>query len=188
MKNLAIAIKNYGHYVQPYLARVNNFNLADKYVVLETASEYTDSDVESVRNIIAPYELTIDNPSNYSASGVSFSYSLNLDADTTINLTIKRRNNYTGNIYAYVNGSNVNRAIGQTDGTYIVKISDLAAHELANTQTVKICADREFTIQASALTFVHTSLTRSYPEDRQKAAVALYKYYEATMAYRDQNQ
>lgn len=73
----------------------------------------------------------------------------------------------------------------QSDGNYKVQISGIPAHQLADTQTVRIYAGKEITLKVSGLTFVYTSMKGSnIPEDRQKLAVALYRYYEATMAYR----
>ncbi len=60
MKNLAIAIKNFGHYAQVYLARVNRWTLGDSHIVLEAESDYTASDIESVRSVIDKYGVTMD--------------------------------------------------------------------------------------------------------------------------------
>ena len=191
MKNLAVAIKNYGHYAQIYLDRVNDsWELGTDHVALEAASSYTDDDIASVKSAVAPYKIASE---SYSGSGIkSPSYSLNLDSETTINLTFTMYDNFTGDLHAYLNGGTTDLAVKQTDGIYRVRISNIAAHELADTQTVKICVDKdnnyagkEFTIKASGLTFVYNSLYNNMAEDRQQAAVAFYKYYEATTAYRN---
>lgn len=183
MKNLAIAIKNFGHYAQVYLARVNSWTLGDAHMVLEAASDYTASDIESVRSVIDKYGVTMDSLEGTGIKGVS--YSLSLNADTTINLTFKIKPEYTGSVSAYLNGGRENLAVKQSDGNYKVQISGISAHQLADTQTVKIYAGKEITLKVSGLTFVYTSMKGSnIPEDRQKLAVALYRYYETTMAYR----
>ena len=184
MKDLAAAIKNYGHYAQIYLARVNGWTLGEKHIAIESASDYTTSDIESVKSLAAPYKIAAD---SFDGSGIkSASYSLNLDADTTINLTFKMDSSYTGTLSAYLNGGNANVAVKQSDGSYKVQITGISAHKLADTQTVKIYAGKELTVKASGLTFVYTSMYGSnMPEDRQKAAVALYRYYEKTIAYRN---
>lgn len=184
MKDLAAAIKNYGHYAQIYLARVNGWTLGEKHIAIDAASDYTASDIESVKSVVAPYKIAAD---SFDGSGIKgASYSLNLDADTTINLTFRMETDYTGTLSAYLNGGTANVAVKQSDGSYKVQITGISAHKLADTQTVKIYAGKELTVKASGLTFVYTSMYGSnMPEDRQKAAVALYRYYEKTIAYRN---
>ena len=184
VRDLMIAIKNYGHYAQVYLAQVNGWTLGRNHVALEAASEYTASDIEKVKNVVAPYRIVAD---SFAGSGIkSASYSLSLDSETTINLTFKMEAEYTGGFAAYLNGGSQNVAVRQSDGSYKVHISNIPAHKLADTQTVKIYAGKEITVKTSGLTFVYTSMYGSnMPEDRQKLAVAFYKYYETTIAYRN---
>ena len=184
MKNLAIAIKNYGHYAQVYLARVNGWTLGQKHIALDAASNYTTSDIEYVRGIVDQYRVIRD---SFDGTGIdSASYSLSLDSETTINLTFTMETDYTGDFKAYLNGGSQNLAVKQYDGSYKIQISGISAHKLADTQTVKIYVGKDISFKVSGLTFVYTSMKGSnIPEDRQKLAVALYKYYEATMAYRN---
>ena len=45
IKNLMVAIKNYGHYVQPMLSAANGWTIGEKYLFMEKASDLTDTDI-----------------------------------------------------------------------------------------------------------------------------------------------
>ena len=186
MRTLAVAIKNYGHYAQAYLARINGWTLGEKHVELDAATEYTDADIEEVRQIANQYAVVRD---DYSGTGIqSISYSLTLDAETAITLLFTIASEYQDNVFAGLNGGTENLAVRQSDGRYAVQISGISAHLLAEPQTVTVrtAAGKDFNVTVSALTFVYNTLRNaSTAMDRQKLAVALYKYYQATINYQN---
>ena len=163
---------------------MNRWTLGEKHIALDAANEYTDSDLESVRSIIDAYKPVRD---DYTDTGIaSVQYSLELAAETTINLVFRMESGYTGSVFASLNGGSENMAVRQSDGTYLVQIAGISAHRLADTHTVKLTASKDFTIKVSALTFVYTSLKgANIPEDRQKLGTALYNYYKCSMDFRN---
>ena len=65
---------------------------------------------------------------------------------------------------------------------------DIKAHELGDIHTLAIVAKdgQEFELKFSALSYVNTALQDSGSSELlRNAAAALYKYYAATMDYRD---
>ena len=186
MRELAVSIKDYGYYAQVYLSRINGWALGAKHIELEAATDYTAEDIEVVRQIADQYAPVRDDYDGTGLQGIN--YSLSLAAETTINLTIKMSAEYSGSVFASLNGGTENVAVLQPDGTYMVQISGISAHRLGDTQTVKVTAAKDFTIKVSALTFSYTSLKGvNIPEDRQKLGVALYNYYKCSVAYKSQN-
>ena len=76
-------------------------------------------------------------------------------------------------------------AVKQSEGYYLVKISEIPAHRLDYTNTIRVITDRgSFDIKASALSYVNAVLNGSFDTDTKKAVTALYRYYKATMEYR----
>ncbi len=57
-------------------------------------------------------------------------YTLLLDAETTIEVYLTTKDNYTGSVSVYVDGGSENMAV-LNDGRYVVRISDIPAHKLA---------------------------------------------------------
>ncbi len=183
MRALAIALKDYGHYAQAYLARVNGWAVGQDHVELDAATEYTDSDIAEVKQIASQYATVRD---DYAGTGIkSISYSLTLDTDTAITLTFTMSSN--GNVFASLNDGDQNMAVMQSGGRFTVTIDSVGAHELGEPQNIMVAVDgaeKEFHITVSALTFVYNTLRNaSAALDRQYLAVALYDYYQAAVNY-----
>ncbi len=94
-----------------------------------------------------------------------------------------------GNVFASLNDGDQNMAVMQSGGRFTVTIDSVGAHELGEPQNIMVAVDgaeKEFHITVSALTFVYNTLRNaSAALDRQYLAVALYKYYQAAMAYQN---
>ena len=186
MRDLAAAIKDYGHYAQVYLSNANGWVLGDDHIAMDAVNTYTASDFENIKQATQQYKAVRD---DYAGTGVSsVSYSLSLASETIINLSFRIASGYSGNVFASLNGSAANMAVLQPDGRYLVEITELAAHKLGDTQTVTVSVDGadDFTIQVSALTFTYNTLnSSSSTQDKRDLAAALYKYYQAAINYRN---
>ena len=78
-------------------------------------------------------------------------------------------------------------AVRMQDGSYRLDIEGINASQLADTITVNGDADGSFTIQISVLAYVRSLLGSSTYANNRKAkdsVMALYYYYQKTMAYR----
>lgn len=181
-KVLMQAIKDYGHYAQLNLARLHGWTIGNEHLAMDCTHEYSASDIEKVRAAVDGYEI-VRNTANSGIEKASFS--LNLDSDTVINIYLKPYSSYTGSVAAYLEGNKENIAVKQPDGRYKIEISSIAAHLLGKTYTITVNARESFIIKVSALSYVRTVLNASSAKDEEKKnCAALYKYYEATMAYR----
>ena len=188
-RNLFIAIKDYGHYIQPMLAKERGWVIGEKYLLMDAQTELTDSDINEARTALTGYAFSKE----LKGSGVaSVSYSLTLGSETTINFYITPASGYSGNVGAYVDGGSANMAVKQSNGTYLVQISDIAAKNLGDMHTIKIVADKESTARISALSYAQAVLNITASQigkvdiaTMNKAVTALYKYYSAAKAYAD---
>ena len=186
MRDLAAAIKDYGHYAQVYLSNANGWNLGDDHIAMDAANTYTASDFENIKQAAQQYKAVRDDYAGTGVAGVS--YSLSLASETMINLAFRMASGYSGNVFASLNGGSENMAVLQPDGRYLVEISGIAAHQLGDTQTVTVSVDgaNDFTVRVSALTFSYNTLnSSSSTQDKRELAVALYNYYEAAINYRN---
>ena len=80
---------------------------------------------------------------------------------------------------------NVFRAEKQADGRYRVRITGISAHQLGNTITITGSAEGAFTVKVSALAYVRSVLKNSSDKAARDCMAALYRYYEAVIAYRN---
>ena len=178
------AIKDYGHYAQLYLSRINGWSLGTAHQAIDCENEYSASEIEKFRQAVDGYAIVRDIPQDSGIKRVGFS--LNLDADTTINLYIYPEDGYTGAISAYIPGSTINDAIYQPDRKrYKVEIKNIPAHQLADTFVVKVSGKKGFEVKVSAFSYVYDALNDANAQaDEINTVAALYRYYVTTMAYR----
>ena len=184
--NLMAAIRNYGHYVQPMLAKANGWTIGDKYLLMEAHSELTDEDISSARDAVKSFALT----KNLKGKGIaSLTYNLFLDSETTIKIYIIPAQGYS--VAAYLDGGTANMAVKNGDN-YCVQIANIYAEELGTMHTVKIVTDDESTVMVSALSYAHTIFNADVEyigkvdiATMRKAVTALYHYYRDAKAYFD---
>ncbi|MBR0035471.1 MAG: hypothetical protein IJP54_07320, partial [Synergistaceae bacterium] len=186
-RSLIEAIKDFGHYAQLYLSRVNGWELGTAHEAIDCENEYSDSDIEAARQAVDSNAIVKDIPEDSGIKRVGFS--LNLDADTTINLYIYPEDGYTGSIAAYIPGSTTNDAVYYSDrNRYKVEISNIPAHRLAETFTVKVAGKKEFDVKVSAFSYVYAALNDANAQDDEiDTVVSLYRYYTTNMDYRAAN-
>ena len=182
MRNLAKAMKDYGHYMQVYLARKNGWDIGIKHAAMDCANTYTDDDIEEIRQRVSDYSIVRDTGN----SGIEkVTFALELDSETIIDVYLKPKDGYAGAVEAYLDDSKENIATLQSDGRYLVQISGVSAHLLGNTYTIHVNAGEEFDVKVSALSYVSSILNAANSaKDIKEAVASLYDYYDATMAYR----
>ena len=179
------SIADYGHYAQPFLAASNNWKIGTDHN--EMSKYYTDSySYESIRKETAAYDRVID----LGTSDISeITYSLSLDAETSLNVFVKPKKNYSGDVKIKVKGSSLKSytAVKQADGRYKVTIPNIAAHQLGNAFTVTAeTANGKASCSISAISYVYSVLRAgTFDENALNAVSAFYKYYDATMKYRN---
>ena len=192
LAELITATRNYGHYMQPYLANVHKFSV-DSYATIKQGSEFTPL-TDDEMTALSGFERKKN--SEYDKSNIkSVGYFLTLNERTTLNILLGF-NNEPGVISATANGEratvNANPELKNPDGSSatgiyrLIEIPNIAANNLDMTYTV-IVKDGETTVydvNMSALSFVYAVLNANGTGDIEKQALtALYRYNVAADAY-----
>ena len=179
---LGKAIKNYGSYVQPVLAEENGWEINVDHAKMDSVDAYAESDFETVRTAVAGHEIVKD----IEGTGVSkVEYPLYLNAETTIEVLLTPESGKSISNVKVNGGDNGAEIEG---GVYRVQIAGISAHKLGNVYTITGNAgdDKDFTVKVSALSYVQGALNDTQSTVEMKCAVtSLYKYYDATMTYRE---
>ena len=186
VRELIRAIQNYVHYSQIMLADTHSLTPGTDFAQMPASGDYTTEEIRQVSTDVKPYAFVNE---NVGGSGVTnIEYSLNLDSSTAVNIYFTVSDDYTGNVGAYLGTGTENLAVrqGSNSNVYRVQIDDIPAHKLGDTSTVRIATAKEFEVRFSALSYVNAVLDY-FPDDEEmcRAVTALYKYYTATMAYRE---
>ena len=175
------AIKDYGHYVQPFLDAANDdWTLGTDHAVMDYATDETTFDgyISSAQtDVLTNYAAEIGTHSE----SITATYQLDLKTDTEMNIYVSPTSSVSA---TYLDGSVISVI---QDGRYVVNIAGISAHLLGNPYTVTVkCADNsEFNIKVSALSYVNTVLQNSNDVTSRRAVTSLYKYFKATQAYRE---
>jgi len=184
MRALGDAIWDYGYYAQVYLDRIRSWTLGTDHEAMgEPVHIYTAEDLEAVKEAVTSYAMVRDLGDSQIEK---VTYSLALDSETGINVYLQVKEDFTGAVTASVGSGTENVAELQSDGRYLVKISNISAHKLGDFYEIRGTADGSFTIRVAALSYVRTTLhSSSAKDDQRNAAAALYNYYKKTMEYRE---
>ncbi|WP_455530462.1 hypothetical protein [Ruminococcus sp.] len=179
------SIADYGHYAQPMLAAANNWTVGEDHA--EMTKYYADSyDYSAIREAAAPYERKA---SIVEKDIDKITYSLSLAAETSLNVFVAPATSYTGSTAISVEGlsSDEYTVSKEADGRYKVVISKISAHKLGDIYNIKITtANGVSTYSVSALSYVYAVLNSdSYNAVSKNAVSSLYKYYEATINYKN---
>ena len=192
VNNLMKAIRNYGHYVQPMLAINGKWTIGDKYAEMQRASEITDEDIEDAKSKVTQYAKIEYKNSTGITKNVG--YSLNLDADTVLNLTFTPLATYNGSVSINVDGkaADVKKVNENNTTKYKIEISNISAPDLGKTFSVTAEANGINMVNISALSYAQAVLNANVervgevPIDIMKQAVtALYRYHVAAKTYFD---
>ena len=185
MVALVQSIADYGHYAQPMLANTNKWTIGVDHE--EMTKYYAESyDYDVVKEAVETYK----HKSDLVKSDIDkISYSLSLNAETALNVFVAPNKNYAGDVSISIDGLSENDYTvtkQESDGRYKIVISNISAHKLGNTYNIKITTENGVsTYTVSALSFVYAVLNSNYDTATKDAASSLYKYYEATMTYRN---
>ena len=183
---LAEAIMDYGSYVQPVLASYNGWEIGKHHAAMTPANDYDDTDFTATETATQQYAITNMRGDSSGVNDVKFA--LILDSETTIELYLTPKDDYTGDVTACLDGGNINMAV-KNGGQYTVSIGNISAHKLGETHTLNITtqypdADSySFTVKISALSYVQSAI---HDDDvkMKRAVTSLYRYYDSTMTYR----
>ena len=88
------AIRDYGHFVQPMLSKVNGWTIGEKYALMPSTTTYETTDIDAVKEAVKSY--TITRAPNTDIKQVL--YSLTLGANTTINFYIYHADEYKSSV------------------------------------------------------------------------------------------
>ncbi|MBQ2616928.1 MAG: InlB B-repeat-containing protein, partial [Synergistaceae bacterium] len=179
---LGKAIKNYGSYVQPVLAKANGWKINVDHAKMDSVDAYAESDFDTVRTAVAGHAISKD----IEGTGVSdIKYTLYLNAETTIEVLLTPE---SGKSISNVKVNGKENGAEIEGGVYRVQIAGISAHKLGNIYTITGNAggSKDFTVKVSALSYVQGALNDDDETVEMKRAVtSLYKYYDATKTYRD---
>ncbi len=185
---LVHSIADYGYYVQPWLAANNNWTVGTDHAQME--KHYVDSyDFNTIKSDAEKYKRVLD----LGTSDIEMiSYSLSLQTETTLNVFVKPKENYTGDAAIKItkDGEATSfTAVKQSDGRYLISIPNISAHHLGETYVITtITANGTATCSLSALSYVYAVLNSGDLSDsdnsvQNNAVSALYKYYAASVKY-----
>jgi hypothetical protein len=185
---LVTATKNYGHYMQPYLAGVHKFTLsADTYPEIEAGSEIsalTDlTELEQYKRIWGT--------NGYSKAALkSMGFFDTFAASTALNIRLVFNNAPdTDTVTATVNDGAVTANVKSLNSTtYQIEIPNIAANNLGTAYHVVVTADGAvvYDVNMSALSYVYAVLNAGRSQAGEADALtAFYNYYTAANAYAD---
>lgn len=184
--SLIHSIADYGHYVQPFLAANNNWEIGREHA--EMNRYYAESyNFDSVKNKTEQYKRILE----LGKSDIDkITYALSLNAETTLNVFIKPKSGYSGNVSVTTKkGSTVTSytAVKQSDGRYKVTIPNISSHQLGDTYVITAATENgTATCSLSALSYVYAVLDDSNSDNTAKNAVSsFYKYFNSTIKYRE---
>ena len=183
-KELALlkSLNDYGWHAQVFLSDLRGWKLDEQYKRM-TDPYLTSYDTDSIASSLSSYKVSGDiNMQDI----VKMSFSLALDSNTSIYLYVGTAEGYDGEFSAEVNGKPA-EIITKPDGRRRIAVSGIPAHKLGDTYEVKISTTNgDSTVQISAMSYVYACLSKtSATELERNSAAALYHYYAAAMAYKN---
>jgi len=182
LENTLTAVRNYGHYMQAYLAGVHGFTVGEgegfDYRFMPAASEITPlTELPAFRRVWGP--------NRYDPEVIeSMQYFDDFDADTTLNIDLTLKSS-PASVTAKVDGKDWTvRNLGGS--AYRIAIPNIAANNLGKAFHVELTADGKVVYDAnlSALSYVSAVLDakRDQPGEPE-ALTAFYQYYLAAKAF-----
>ena len=187
-RELGRAIMDFGSYVQPVLSKENGWVIGENHAAMTPANNYNDTDFTATDTATQKYAITNTLTNSSGIDDVKFA--LMLDSETTIILCLIPKSDYTGEVSAYVDSNKTDNMAVKYGNNYTVSIGNISAHELGKTHTVEITTQNpnsesdSFTVKMSALSYVQGAIHND-DTDLKRAVTSLYRYYDATMTYRN---
>ena len=192
LAKLITATRNYGHYMQPYLAGLHKFTVGTN----DETNTYDYQTMPAGENITARESLKgferTWNPSDSLPTGYDNSvlnavgYYDTFSESTTLNVLVNLKTSPT-TVTATVDGKEAT-VENPSDNIYRIQISNIAANNLGATYRVVFSADGNpfCDMNVSALTYVGTVLPKAAERNKPgeaEALTAFYDYYVAANAY-----
>ena len=181
-KKLADAALAFGHYVQPFMARLDNWMYGVTYAALPYSGT-VDADAARSGTARYAYSLTKLNP-NYVRDA---QFLLSIHNRTVMKVDVRLKAAPTETVTMTIDEGPVNPTI--SGKTYRVATGDIAINNMDIPYRVKMeIGDRKvFDITASPLSYVNTILNSGdIPDDEENALAALYAYWQAAYDYQGQ--
>jgi hypothetical protein len=195
---LVHALADYGHYVQVFLTEANGLPIGgqngyadmDKFYAGDYNYDLIAQDLQlQGKQIVKEYGA------DYDANIIDVKFTVVLDSETTVAVYCTPALGYTGG--ATARWGDEEYALKKEGGRFIVKIPNIAAHQLGETYTIRVYTgdncNQQVTsvytqVQVSAMSYVYAMLTsEAYEnnEDAKNAVASLYAYWRAAQAYLD---
>ena len=183
--NLIKGINDYGYYMQQYLSKhsaspwtlgVDHKAMAKFYTKPFTFEKNQATYLSELKAKQKEKSLVDKDLSN-------ISYSLVMDSDTAINITVKPQSTYKGSFVFTLDGKKVDAK--KVGNNYVITVSGIAAHKLGDAHTLKVkTTNGTSTFKASALSYAYECINVPYNDEEYYAMCALYEYYKAAKAYK----
>ena len=177
LSRLIAAVRNYGHYIQPYLARLHDFTVGDGgYAEMPAASgitRVTAQELDSFKTMWNGHDRNLLE---------SVTYYDTFDTSTYLNVQVKLKSART--LTATVNGKAVEvTALG--GNVYAIRTPGIAANNLGTPDRIVFYAGSTVicNIDVSTLTYVRAVLASRSEPDELDALTAFYNYYTAAKDY-----
>ena len=143
-------------------------------------------DFEAVKESVAGHRLALSAGNSKADTALM---RLALDSETELDVRLTAADGAELSATASFHGKTYD-AVKQSDGSYIITVTNIPAAWLGDTVAITGTAEGEFTVSVSALSYVCSVLNSETMSTEAKNAVAsLYYYYTNVVAYRaDSNQ
>lgn len=177
---LVHALADYGHHIQPCLAKAHNWKIGRDYKEMDVY--YTESlDQNAVAQEVAGYKIKT---SGKKVDNKCYTYTVNAETRTELILLIKPDAQYGGDISVAVDGKRVEPR-KQADGRYRVSGGGVSAHQLDETHTFTLkMGSIDMDITFSPLAYINGILTKSKVSENRVGVAAMYYYYKAAENFR----
>lgn len=185
LAKLITATRNYGHYMQPYLADLHGFTIGTDYTAMPAGSEITA--LESLTGFERTGNTSDSLPTGYDNSVLNaVGYYDTFSESTTLNVLVNLKTS-PATVTATVDGKTAT-VENPSDNIYRIQISNIAANNLGTPYRVVFSADNAVfcDMNVSAMTYVGTVLPKAAERNQPgeaEALTAFYDYYVAANAY-----
>lgn len=180
---LVHAMADFGHYAQPYLASLRDWEVDVDYAEMPAASAYSSDTVAAAREGTAPYVTGYHFTTRSERDIDRLSVALNLETDTSLYVFAYTRGgaSITGATLADGTPLPVERV---SDNCWRAEVPGIMAQRLDDEFEVEMTTSgrAEFSTTVSALSIAR-DLVRSNDQDARFAGTALYNYWKAADDY-----
>lgn len=187
--NFVKALKDYGHYIQPFLSANarTRWTVGIEHSEIAAFNTYDDNYLQPIYSIISG-SATLYVPTVTSHDGINVTYSLDFETTTAIRLYIAPpEGGFAGPVSVTVDGQSVDPVL-LSDGRYRIDINNISAKNLGVGHDIRFSygegEGQSFTVSnLSALSYVRLIMDNSNnfhnESEAQYAMCALYRYWQA---------